>query len=95
MTLRVDFVSNGDLSGQATLSVNGQAVGDVLVEKTNPAAYAVAEGLEIGGDGSVAVAPDYASPYPFTGVIRKVELLIGKGAAADHEADARVAGYRQ
>ncbi|MFZ1769449.1 MAG: arylsulfatase, partial [Caldilinea sp.] len=95
VTLRVDFVSNGDLSGQATLSVNGQAVGDVLVEKTNPAAYAVAEGLEIGGDGSVAVAPDYASPYPFTGVIRKVELLIGKGAAADHEADARVAGYRQ
>jgi len=75
--------------------VNGDKAGEVDVEKTNPFAYAVAEGLEIGSDSTSPVWPEYEPPFQFTGTIRKVELRLEGEAEYDPEAQARMAQYKQ
>lgn len=71
-----------------------RASGD-LEGRTNPAAYAAAEGLEIGSDGTVPVAPDYQSPAVFTGTIHEVAVDVGSDQVVDHDVEARIARYRQ
>ena len=93
--VRMEFARTTDFAGTVTLFLNGEQVGDVEVPRTNPLAYAVAEGLEIGSDSTSPVWPEYRPPFSFTGKIKKVELRLGGEPFVDPEGQARIAQYRQ
>lgn len=95
VNVRMQFEKTVEFAGKVTLFVNGDKAGEVDVEKTNPFAYAVAEGLEIGSDSTSPVWPEYEPPFQFTGTIRKVELRLEGEAEYDPEAQARIALYKQ
>lgn len=78
---RVDlhFAYDGGGEGKGatvTLSVNGREVGRARLTHTVPKTYSYDETFDVGEDTSTAVGP-YAAPFPFTGVIEKVELRTG------------------
>lgn len=94
-TATVEFERTGQHAGRARLLLDGEQVGEVEVPRTNPVAYAVAEGLEIGSDTTSPVWPAYHSPFHFTGTIHRVTIsldgdtppLTPEDAAAKHRAD--------
>jgi len=65
------------------------------IGRTNPVVYAVAEGLEIGSDTGTPVWPGYASPFLFTGRLIEVSLNTAGQLTIDHDAEERIARYRQ
>ena len=88
VSLRVAFRKTGALSGHVELYQNDVKVGEAEVAHTNPVAYAVAEGLEIGSDGTAPVWPGYQSPFPFTGVIKRVVITVGSEQLESEQTDA-------
>ncbi len=93
--VRMEFKKTADFAGEVRLFINGSEAGQGVVERSNPVAYAVAEGLEIGSDGTSPVWPEYASPFTFTGGIRKVEIVPGGESVTDPEGESRIARHRQ
>ena len=95
VSVRMEFEKTVDFAGNVTLYINGDKVGGAEVKRTNPLAYAVAEGLEIGSDSTSPVWPEYTPPFNFTGTIKKVELRLKGGAAYDAEGFTRMAQFKQ
>lgn len=95
VSVKMEFERTADFAGKVTLYIGGAAVGEGEVARTNPLAYAVAEGLEIGSDSTSPVSTDYESPFEFTGTINKVELRIEGIEQFDSEAQARMIQYKQ
>lgn len=89
VTLRFEFRKTGSTSGQGTLFMNGHKVGAAEIPRTNPVAFAAAEGLEIGSDSTVPVWPGYASPFAFTGHIRSMQVTVGSDRVDSAEDMAR------
>ena len=76
-TIRVDFKYDGGgaaKGGTITLFVNDKQVGEGRVDKTVLARYSADETFDIGMDTGSPVSDDYASPNPFTGTLKKVEI---------------------
>jgi hypothetical protein len=95
VTLRLEFSKTKDFTGTARLFVNGEAAGEVEVARTNPVAFAAAEGLEVGSDSTSPVWPQYASPFNFTGTIHKVEITPAGEPHRDPEAEAKMHDIQQ
>jgi hypothetical protein len=95
VSLRVEFTSTGKHSGRAELYLDDKRVAATDVPHTNPVAYAAAEGLEIGSDGTSPVWPEYAAPFRFTGLIHKVEIATSGERAIDAEGETRRAMLEQ
>jgi arylsulfatase A-like enzyme len=95
VSILLDWVKTDLFAGDVTLWQNGEPVGAGHVPISNPATYAVNEGLEIGSDTGVAVWPRYRSPFEFTGRIREVRLHTKGPAHHDAEAESRRATYQQ
>jgi arylsulfatase len=75
---RIDlhFAYDGGGEGKGatvTLSVNGQQVGRAHLGQTVPKIYTYDETFDVGEDTATPVGP-YAAPFPFTGIIEKIEL---------------------
>jgi len=62
--------------GTVKLLVNGKPVATGRVEKTEAARFSADETFDIGCDTGSPVSTDYASPFPFTGTIKKVEIKL-------------------
>jgi arylsulfatase len=96
---RVEVIMNwrktGSFKGEVSIYQNGEFVGKGLINRTNPVVYAVAEGLEIGSDTGTPVWPRYSSPFRFTGSIIEVSLNTMGQLTIDHDAEERIAQYRQ
>src|SRR5262245_41109513 len=76
-TIRVDFKYDGGgvgKGGTATIFVNDNKVGEGRVEKTILGRYSADETFDVGLDTGSPVSDDHASPNPFTGTIKKVEI---------------------
>ena len=58
--------------------VNGAEVATGRVEKTEPARFSADETFDVGRDTGSPVSTDYQSPFPFTGVLKKVEITLGE-----------------
>jgi arylsulfatase A-like enzyme len=95
ISVRLEFERTLEFAGRVTLFINGAQVGSGEIPRTNPAAYAVAEGLEIGSDSTSPVWPEYKPPFVFTGVIKKVEIAAEGEPHQDPESEARVQQIRQ
>jgi arylsulfatase len=62
-------------SAEATLLVNDHPVGEVRIPETVPMAFSFDDTFDVGEDSSSPVG-DYWSPFPFTGVIRRIDFDI-------------------
>jgi arylsulfatase len=78
-TIRMEFAYDGGgfgKGGEVKLLVNGKQVGAGRVEKTEFARFSADETFDIGCDTGSPVSADYQSPFPFTGILKKVEIKL-------------------
>ncbi|MGY8705551.1 hypothetical protein RAD16_07365 [Bradyrhizobium sp. 18BD] len=79
-TIRVEFKYDGGgvaKGGAVTLYVNDKKVGEGRVEKTILGRFSADETFDIGVDTGSPVSDNYASPNPYAGKLRKVEIRLG------------------
>lgn len=94
-TATIEFERTGGRAARARLLIDGTAAGQVEIPRTNPVAFAAAEGLAIGSDPASPVWPAYRPPFRFTGEISRVTIEVYgdaplptlRDAAAQHRAD--------
>jgi arylsulfatase len=87
--VRMEFAYDGGgpgKGGTATLYVDGKKVSEGRVDATAAAIFSADDGCDVGRETGAPVSEDYgAHNNAFNGVIRGVQLAIGKdAAAADH-----------
>jgi arylsulfatase len=78
-TVQMEFKYDGGGLGKGgivTLLVNGKPAGSGRVEKTEFGRFSADETFDIGCDTGSPVSADYQSPFPFTGVLKKVEIRL-------------------
>jgi arylsulfatase len=78
-TVRVEFKYDGGgvgKGGTVSLFVNDKKVGEGRVEKTVPGRFSADETFDIGKDTGSPVSTDYASPNPFTGKLKQVNIKL-------------------
>jgi arylsulfatase len=74
--IELRFVYDGGGLGKGAnviLTVNGKKAGEARLARTVPRAYSFEETFDVGEDSATPVGP-YQSPFPFTGVLEKLEL---------------------
>jgi arylsulfatase len=71
--VRVRFDKTGDLAGRASLSIGDKLVGSGSIDHTYGGMFAL-EGLDVGQDSKTAVSDLYRAPFPFRGVIHRVDV---------------------
>jgi hypothetical protein len=81
--LRYRFSRTGPLRGIGTLEIDGAAVGR-LEQPQTLGVHINAVGVSVGYNPLSPVSPEYASPFPFAGVLEKVVIELGndRGVAA-------------
>jgi arylsulfatase len=94
VTARVEFAYDGGgvgKGGLVTLFVKGEKVGQGRVARTQPYAFSVEDGTDVGVDTCTPVVEDYQpSSTRFTGTIRKVVVEV-KAMTAGEKVDAQKA----
>ena len=80
--LRVSFRRSGYRTGVASLAIDGREVASAQLAETWPTSGLTA-GLHVGRDGSTPVTDSYPYPFPFTGVLDRVEIEVDESQAAD------------
>ena len=78
-TVTVEFAYDGGgigKGGDATIGINGKAVGKARVENTVPGRFGI-DTFGIGSDTGSPVTDTYKPPYPFTGTIERVDIDLG------------------
>jgi arylsulfatase len=72
------FESPGDLTGTATLLVDGNVVATGAIARVNPARYTITGGgITCGWEHGPAVGEGYTAPFRFTGALRNVSVRVG------------------
>lgn len=87
-TIRVEFKYDGGgvgKGGKVSLFVNDKKVGEGTVEKTVPGRFSADETFDIGKDTGSPVSADYASPNPFTGKLKRVNIKLETSTLSDAE----------
>ena len=74
-TLRMEYTPAGE-KGTAALFINGRKVGEGPVSRLVPFTFGLSEGVVAGRDPSTPVAESYASPFAFTGALKKVVMEV-------------------
>jgi hypothetical protein len=83
-TIVFDFVYDGGglgKGGKGTLTVDGKAVAESRLEKTNPLGkFTLDESFDVGMDSGSPVIDEYEvkMPFKFTGTLKKVEIKLGE-----------------
>ncbi|MEQ9811771.1 MAG: arylsulfatase [Azospirillaceae bacterium] len=89
--VRMEFAYDGGgrgKGGTATLFIEGDKVGEVVVPRTHMTVFSADDGLDIGEDGGAPVSPDYgAKGNAFNGTVRGVQLSIDEEDAEHHKVD--------
>jgi arylsulfatase len=90
-TIRVLFEYDGGgigKGGSVVMSVNDKEVAKGRVEHTVPARYSADETFDVGRDTGSPVSSEYESPFPYRGVLKKVEISLGDQRLTPEEATA-------
>jgi arylsulfatase len=86
-TLSVDFAYDGNglgKGGTVTLSIDGKAVSQGRIERTQPIAFSAEETADVGRDEATTVSPDYAAgDNHFKGQLSKVTVAVGPIGSAE------------
>ncbi len=99
-TLGVGFEKTGQqpfgAGGIIRLYINGNACGEGELPRTVPFIFGLGVGFQIGRDGPNPVTEHYASPFRFTGTLRRVIVDVsGPEPPRDLEQEARIEMARQ
>ena len=81
--------------GTGRLYIDGRQVGEGVIPRTVPFLFALGESLQCGRDEGNPVSEDYASPFAFTGVLKRVMVDVGGEAPRDPAQEARIEMARQ
>ena len=75
-TIKVDFAYEGGRGGGglATISLDGNKIGEGKIAKTNSNTFGIDESADVGTDENTPVNPAYAKKEKFTGKIHKVTV---------------------
>jgi arylsulfatase A-like enzyme len=75
-TIKLDFAYEGGRGGggTATISVDGNKIGEGKIAKTNSNTFGIDESADVGTDENTPVNPAYAKKERFTGKIHKVTV---------------------
>lgn len=75
-TIKLDFAYEGGRggSGTATLSMDGNKIGEGRIAKTNSNTFGIDESADVGTDENTPVNPAYAKREKFTGKIKSVTI---------------------
>jgi arylsulfatase len=84
--LRFDFAYDGGrpgAGGVGRLSVGGTTLVEGRIDRTQPFAFSVDEGVDVGEDLGTPVSEEYQVPASFTGTIQKITVEVQPVLAAD------------
>jgi arylsulfatase len=94
--LAMSYTPAGGGGGRVAFLVDGEPVGDGIVETFTPIRWnLVGAGLVCGSDPNLPVCDDYAAPFAFTGTLDRVVLEVAGDAPLDPKAAADIALARQ
>jgi arylsulfatase len=74
----------GGKGGEAVLFVDGKEVGKKRIERTVAARFGI-DTFGVGCDTGSPVCKDYKPPFAYTGVIEKVDILLGDPGLSEEE----------
>jgi arylsulfatase A-like enzyme len=91
-TLGFRFTKTTDFGGDGELLVDGHVVQRATIERVTPIRFSITgDGLWCGRGGNLAVADDYAGPFPWNGVLRRVVVDVSGPRHLDAEGEAEAA----
>jgi arylsulfatase len=73
---RLDFIRTGEHRGVARLYAGDEPIGEGLIARTVPA-FNVREPMDVGRDNFTPVSLAYDCPFAFSGILHKVEMVVG------------------
>jgi arylsulfatase len=99
VTDKPDFLNGKGAPGQGKLYIDEKQVGQMDIPITTPFALGLTSGIEVGSGTGSPVAPDYKTPYLFTGKIFKIMIDVSGEVTPEtdvkKEAEVRMAMARQ
>ena len=95
VTGKPDVLKGKGAAGRGQLYIDGNLVGQVEMEVTNPIMLGLASGVAIGADPGSPVTDVYQAPFDFSGVIHKVTIDVSGDLIHDSEAEMRAIMARQ
>jgi arylsulfatase len=95
VTGKPDVLNGKGASGRGQLYIDGQLVGQVEMDVTNPIMLGLASGVAIGADPGSPVTDQYQGPFEFTGTIYNVTMDVSGDLIRDTEAEMRSIMARQ
>jgi arylsulfatase len=90
-----DVLKGKGAAGRGQLYIDGQLVGQVEMDVTNPIMLGLASGVAIGADPGSPVTDKYQGPFDFTGTIYNVTVDVSGDLIRDTEAEMRAIMARQ
>jgi len=90
-----DVLKGKGAAGRGQLYIDGQLVGQVEMDVTNPIMLGLASGVAIGADPGSPVTDRYQGPFDFTGTIYTVTVDVSGDLIRDTEAEMRAIMARQ
>jgi arylsulfatase len=91
-TLAFRFNKTGEHQGKGVLFVDGTPAGQVEIVRFTPTRFSITgDGLTCGYVAGVPVCRDYASPFRFTGTLKRVTVDVDGVPFVDPQADAEAA----
>jgi arylsulfatase len=95
VTGKPDVLKGKGASGRGQLYIDGQLVGQVDMDVTNPIMLGLASGVAIGADPGSPVTDKYQGSFEFTGTIYNVTVDVSGDLIRDTEAEMRAIMARQ
>jgi arylsulfatase len=95
VTGKPDILKGIGSAGLGQLYIDGELVGQVEMEVTNPIMLGLASGVAVGADPGSPVTDKYQSPFNFNGVIHSVTMDVSGDLIRDSEAEMRAIMARQ
>ncbi|MFC1922667.1 sulfatase-like hydrolase/transferase [Chloroflexota bacterium] len=95
VTGKPDVLKGKGAAGRGQLYIDGNLVGQVEMEVTNPIMLGLASGVAIGADPGSPVTDVYQAPFDFSGVIHTVTIDVSGDLIQDSEAEMRSIMARQ
>jgi arylsulfatase len=95
VTGKPDVLKGKGAAGRGQLYIDGNLVGQVEMEVTNPIMLGLASGVAIGADPGSPVTDKYQAPFDFSGVINNITVDVSGDLIRDTEAEMRAIMARQ
>jgi arylsulfatase len=95
VTGKPDILKGLGSAGLGQLYIDGELVGQVEMEVTNPIMLGLASGVAIGADPGSPVTDKYQAPFDFSGVIHNVTVDVSGELIRDTETEMRAIMARQ